>query len=162
LIMFKHFASAMLLALYAQAQDTIADPTVVTDQPTTTIDSTPDAPVATPEDAPNPNCTTGNANACNNANGFWDFRECTCTFPPAHVSNNNNDNTNTDVVEADDEDEGFEGDEDCSTGECDWSDDEEEWTAEDEYEYERFIELMEEYPYLQEKNRKFGWLLFGQ
>jgi hypothetical protein len=149
----------MLLALFAHGQDTVtpvADPTAVADPtvaPVTTIDSTPDAP----EEESNPNCTTGNANACNNANGFWDFRECTCTFPPAHVSNDDNDNTNKDVV--DEDEEGFEFDED---DEGYWEDDEKEWTEEDEYEYERFIDLMEQYPELQEKNRKFGWQLFGQ
>lgn len=28
-----------------------------------------------------PNCTTGNARACNNANGFFDYAGCTCAFP---------------------------------------------------------------------------------
>lgn len=30
----------------------------------------------------NPNCTTGNALACNRGNGEWDFELCTCTFAP--------------------------------------------------------------------------------
>jgi len=44
----------------------------------------PDEPTVEEEEplASNPNCTTGNANACNRANGFFDFVSCTCAFPP--------------------------------------------------------------------------------
>lgn len=44
----------------------------------------PEAPTPAEEKplATNPNCTTGNVQACNRANGFFDFVSCTCAFPP--------------------------------------------------------------------------------
>lgn len=36
----------------------------------------------------NPNCTTGNRNACTNAGGTWDFTACECEYPPGFVPEN--------------------------------------------------------------------------
>jgi len=34
------------------------------------------------------NCSKGNVDACNRAFGFFDFTDCTCTYPPAHANIN--------------------------------------------------------------------------
>jgi hypothetical protein len=65
--MLKTFSAAILVAL-AQAQNS----TVTGNATVTPFDDTPS----------NPNCTTGNALACNRADGFWDYNDCTCTFAP--------------------------------------------------------------------------------
>jgi hypothetical protein len=65
--MFKTLTLA-LIAVLAQAQD----PITTDESAVTPFDDTPS----------NPNCTTGNALACNRADGFWDYNDCTCSFAP--------------------------------------------------------------------------------
>jgi hypothetical protein len=38
----------------------------------------------------NPNCTNGNADACNRSNGQWDYVSCFCSYPPQNWTTDEN------------------------------------------------------------------------
>lgn len=98
----------------------------------------------------NPNCTTGNAEACNNANGFWDYNECTCTFAPS---------IDGDQAPADGEyGEEWEGNEDWE----DWEDyygEHDDWYYSEDYEH--LYELMYDYDEIEESWTRQGWTTLG-
>lgn len=60
-------------------------------------------PDVSDEPESNPECTTTNAKACNDNLGFWDYIECTCTYPSLDP---------IDEEATDETDDGFEFDED--------------------------------------------------
>ena len=89
--MFKQFASALVLAAISSVTSAQNCAICWDGSEATFVDNACVCPAAIPDEptveeeeplASNPNCTTGNANACNRANGFFDFVSCTCAFPP--------------------------------------------------------------------------------
>jgi len=88
LIMFKKLISALLLGAFTSAQNCAvcwdgseaqftANACVCPAAVPVNISPADDEPLDS-----NPNCTTGNVEACNRADGFFDFVTCSCAFPP--------------------------------------------------------------------------------
>lgn len=92
--MIKQFVSALLLAVSVSAQNCAVcwdgSEATFTDNACVCPAAVPDSPTAADSQplATNPNCTTGNVNACNRADGFFDFVSCTCAFAPADAGDN--------------------------------------------------------------------------